>query len=498
MGLPIHNLNSVANVALSSDFFSLGEAFYASLLPQGITEPEWVAVSGACAGLLGLSKADILNLDLAYLSGNGDYSSNHPLAMVYSGHQFGTYNPQLGDGRGILLGEIETENHQLWDLHLKGAGVTPFSRTGDGRAVLRSSIREFLASEALFHLGIPTTRALSLVVGKDQILRERVEPSAMLCRVTQSHIRFGSFEYFYYNQQFDQLKQLLDYTLLRYFPLLQPESDGHLAFFEQVCQRTASMVAKWQAVGFCHGVMNTDNMSILGETFDFGPFGFMESYNPGFISNHSDYQGRYAFNQQPNMAYWNCSCLAQALSPFIDQTAMTSILDRFPMYFWRAFVAEMQEKLGFASVSCLEEDFEQDKKLIESLIKCLEVTQLDYTNFFRCLSQSDPTQVLALLNKESNGYEALSKWLEEYIGALESKGVCFDTRAREAKAKNPKYILRNYMAHNAIVTAESGDYQEVNRLLELLSKPFDEQESNQTYAQDSPDWGCALKVSCSS
>ncbi|GLQ31606.1 protein adenylyltransferase SelO [Litoribrevibacter albus] len=480
---------SLSSSQIQSDFHQLGTSFFTELKPSGISNPNWVALSNSTANLLKLDQSNVKSEDLKVLSGNSVLQGSNPLSMIYSGHQFGVYNPQLGDGRGILLGEIKGEGDDLYDLHLKGAGLTPYSRMGDGRAVLRSSIREFLCSEAMAALNIPTTRALSLVKGDDQIIRERVEPSAMVCRVAKSHIRFGSFEYFYYTGQKQQLQELLNYTILRYFPLLSIDEDGYVAFYRQVLERTAKMVAKWQAVGFCHGVMNTDNMSILGETFDYGPFGFMEAFNPAHVCNHSDHSGRYAFNQQPNISYWNCACLGQALSNLLPEAAIKQILNEYPSMFGNYYLAEMRSKLGF------QEEDERDASLVQELLAALHQNQMDYTNFFRGLSGAD---FMALTDCSEDSSDSLSQWLGKYQSRLEDEKYCPQVRMVTAKASNPKYILRNYLAQIAIDKAEKNDFSEVNVLLDILSRPYEEQFENDAYAQNTPEWGCGLQVSCSS
>lgn len=472
-----------------TDFARLGSDFYTKLQPSPISDPQWVSISDSTAQMLNLDVEQVQAHDLEILSGQTVKEGSQPLSMVYSGHQFGVYNPQLGDGRGILLGEIKGVDGELYDLHLKGAGQTPYSRMGDGRAVLRSSIREFLCSEAMSALKIPTTRALSLVKGEDQIVRERIEPSAMVCRVARSHIRFGSFEYFYYTGQNEQLKSLLDYTILRYFPLLTPDEEGYLEFYRQVLERTAAMVAKWQAVGFCHGVMNTDNMSILGETFDYGPFGFMEIFNPAHVCNHSDHAGRYAFNQQPNISYWNCACLGQALSNLLPQNAIKNCLDQYPAIFGQKYLSEMRMKLG------LMESAEEDSELIQALLNVLYQERLDYTNFFRVLSDVDFRKVEALSNAQTG---ELRSWLKLYEERLKTERFCPQQRTVQCKSSNPKYVLRNYLAQVAIEKAEQNDFSEVNRLKQILMHPFEEQVEFERYAQDTPEWGSGIQMSCSS
>jgi uncharacterized protein YdiU (UPF0061 family) len=481
---------SLSETRFQSDFFALGDQFFAALSPKSIEKPTWGCLSSSVCDLLGLDRKSVEKNDLPILSGQRVPEDANPLAMVYSGHQFGSYISQLGDGRGILLGELEGIDGKLYDLHLKGAGQTPFSRMGDGRAVLRSSVREFLCSEAMAALGVPTTRALSLVKGEDSIIRERIEPSAIIARVAQTHIRFGSFEYFYYTGQKDELVQLLDYCILRYFPLLTPCKEGYEEFFLQVLQKSARMVAKWQAIGFCHGVMNTDNMSILGETFDYGPFGFLDSYNPAHICNHSDYSGRYAFNQQPNISYWNCACLGQSLSGVITEAKIKSILSLYPDYFEGFFLSEMRTKLG------LKDQEPGDAKLIQALLKVLAESGVDYTNFFRLLSKPDFFQVREIPGLKEN--PNLKLWLDKYQQRLSSELYCPQLRSVETSEINPAYILRNYLAQKAIVESELNNFEELSIQLELLSNPYKEREGYEVYAEDTPDWGRGMQLSCSS
>ncbi|ELU08841.1 hypothetical protein CAPTEDRAFT_193573 [Capitella teleta] len=418
--------------------------------------------------------------------------------MIYSGHQFGAYNPQLGDGRGLLLGELVNTEGDKWDLHLKGAGQTPYSRFGDGRAVLRSCIREYLASEALHHLGIPTTRALCVVTSDTPVYRETTEAGSTLLRLARSHIRFGHFEYFFYNKRYEALKELADYTIEQNFYDLPGMKEvagtdqGYQCFYSEVIRRTATLIAQWQAAGFAHGVMNTDNMSILGDTFDYGPYGFIDDFNWHYICNHSDHSGRYAFSQQPEIGYWNCGRLGQALTPlFDDGELIQKALDQYPQIYTQAYTRLMLDKLG------LEEEVEEDATLVSDLLQLLHDSHCDYTLFFRTLSNFPSNQTSEQLQQLVN-HPSLAPWLNTYQERLKKNPLDDQTRQKRMKQVNPKYILRNYLAQQAIEKAEKGDYQEIEHLMNVLVSPYDEHPDFEHYAEKPPEWGKKLEVSCSS
>ena len=485
---------SLDNLQFDNSFTKLPEAFYHRQNGTPLTNPKLVCVSHPVARMLELT---LNNSSLSKLTsicaGNTDIPAFAPLAMVYSGHQFGSYNPQLGDGRGLLLGEVKTRNGEKWDLHLKGSGTTPYSRSGDGRAVLRSCIREFLCSEAMHHLGIPTTRALCVTTSDTPVYRETEEKGSTLLRVARTHIRFGHFEYFCYTRQHDYLKTLADYTINQYFPELSHQSDKYLLFFEAVLQRTATMVAHWQSAGFAHGVMNTDNMSILGETFDYGPFGFIDDFDWNYICNHSDHHGRYAFSQQPDISYWNCGRLAQVLVPLIDDvTSLQKTINQYPQMYSDYYIGFMCKKLGLALVE------EEDSELIKSLLQVLHDEQVDYTIFFRELCLFDPDASGNSLFNQFKNREALDLWLKDYNQRLQRNLMNQPARSQNMKLANPKYILRNYLAWQAIEQAEQGDYGKIEQLMKVLESPFDEHPEHEALAQSPPDWGKKLEVSCSS
>jgi serine/tyrosine/threonine adenylyltransferase len=486
-----------------NSFAGLGDAFFTRLQPTALPEPYWVGINRSLAAELGLEELMLQSQDaLEAFTGNVVMPGSEPLASVYSGHQFGQWAGQLGDGRAILLGEVETHAAQAFELQLKGAGLTPYSRMGDGRAVLRSSIREFLCSEAMHGLGIPTTRALCVTGSDARVRREEIETAAVVTRVAPSFVRFGHFEHFSYNNQHEQLKVLADYIIDRFYPACLTTDrfagNPYAAFLEAVSERTAAMVAQWQAVGFCHGVMNTDNMSILGLTIDYGPFQFLDAYNPGHICNHSDTQGRYAYNKQPNVAYWNVFCLGQALLPLIGEqeqalTALESYKTVFP--------AELERRLG-AKLG-LSEAHPEGKALIEGILKLLAQDKVDFTIFWRTLSRwvasnapVDDAVALAPVRDLFIDRPAFDTWLLSYSELLTHSGR--GLMANFMLKTNPKYVLRNHLGEEAIQKAKLKDFSGVNTLLGLLEAPFNEQPGLEAYAGFPPDWASSIEISCSS
>ena len=480
-------------VQWSNSFATLGEDFYVSLLPTPVPAPHWVGRNPALASELGLSGFSGQADDwLQVLAGNHSAPGTQPLASVYSGHQFGVWAGQLGDGRAILLGDVQGQEVQL-----KGAGLTPFSRMGDGRAVLRSSIREYLCSEAMQALGIPTSRALCVVGSDLPVRRESMESAAIVTRVAPSFIRFGHFEHFCHHDQHPQLRQLADYVIQRFYPacLTDARYDGnpYASLLRAVTERTAQMVAHWQAVGFCHGVMNTDNMSILGLTMDYGPFQFLDGYDPDHICNHSDHQGRYAFSRQPQVAYWNLYCLGQALLPLMDDQSMAiHALESYKPLYAQAYATWMAAKLGFARAD------EANAALATSALDLLAAEKVDYTVFWRRLSHwartCDPavTGVRDLFMERS----AIDHWLLQF-----SQHVTHNPRAQSADLMlktNPQCVLRNHLGEQAIRAAQVKDFSVVAELQLVLSQPFEENPDFQAYADFPPDWASRIAISCSS
>ena len=472
----------------------LPPAFFRQQAPTPLAAPYLVSISDDAAALLDLDPAEtrserFLNL----LAGNWLPPGAEPLAMLYAGHQFGTFVPQLGDGRAILLGEIVNAKRERWTMQLKGAGETPFSRTADGRAVLRSTIREYLCSEAMHALGIPTTRALGIAGADEPVYRETAETAAVLMRLAPSHVRFGSFEVFYARREHEYLKQLADHVIAEYFPRFVEAPDTYERFLIEVIERTARLMAQWQTVGFCHGVMNTDNMSILGITLDYGPFGFMEAFNPGHICNHSDTQGRYSYENQPYIGLWNCSRLAQALTPLIDAEQCNAALARYEGAYLTMYTSLMRAKLGLAQA------IDGDDTLISDLLGLLAEHGTDFTIFFRALGSFAPNDHNAAVRDLMINRDAFDAWAVRYAARLAAESSNSEERRKRMNAVNPKYVLRNHLAQIAIDKAsQQKDFSEIDRLLALLQHPFDEQPEHEAYAAPPPDWAKGIEVSCSS
>ncbi|WP_285960614.1 protein adenylyltransferase SelO [Pseudomonas tohonis] len=474
-------------------FARLGDAFSTEVLPDPLDDPHLVVASPAAMALLDLDPAQAEEPVFAELfAGHTLWSDAAPRAMVYSGHQFGSYNPRLGDGRGLLLGEVVNQAGEHWDLHLKGAGQTPYSRMGDGRAVLRSSIREFLASEHLHALGIPSSRALCVTGSSTPVYREKKETGAMVLRLAPSHVRFGHFEYFYYTRQHEQLKTLGEHVLACHFPACLEAEEPWLAMFREIIERNAGMIARWQAYGFCHGVMNTDNMSILGITFDYGPYAFLDDFDANHICNHSDDSGRYSFSNQVPIAHWNLAALAQALTPHIAVEALREALELFLPLYQAAWLDLMRRRLGFTRAE------EGDEALVQRLLQLMQTSAVDYTLFFRRLGETAPEQAVAVLRDEFVDLAGFDAWAAQYVERATREGDDQDARRQRMHAVNPKYILRNYLAQRAIEAAEQGDFSEVRQLHAVLARPFDEQPGMERYAERPPEWGKHLEISCSS
>jgi uncharacterized protein YdiU (UPF0061 family) len=487
-------------LSFDNTFATLPEIFYSEHQPVGLHKDFLIHFNADIAGVLGIDKEEASRDDfLDIFMGRKPFQGFKPLAACYAGHQFGHFVPRLGDGRAILLGQLIDEQQRRWDLQLKGAGNTLYSRDGDGRAVLRSSIREYLCSMAMHGLGIPTTHALFLSGSEQEVYREQIEPGAMVLRVAPSHIRFGSFEYFFHSQRYDDLQLLFDYVVQTYFPHLQDTDNPAVTFLDEVISSTASMIAQWQAAGFAHGVMNSDNMSIHGITLDYGPFGFIEHYDPDFICNHSDYHGRYAFSRQPEIGLFNLSCLAQAMLPLLDadvdravETAKRS-LESYQRQFEQHYQSLMFAKLG------LTEHEDGDQALLESLLDLMQTNHTDYTILFRKLSDSLGEEDIGRCRDLFIDRESFDRWYAKYHDRLQRDSVSPATRSQRMKQVNPKYILRNYMAETAIRKAQGdGDYSEIDILMKILRRPFDEHTEYESYAGHPPEWAQGIEVSCSS
>lgn len=480
-------------------FRGLGSAFFTSLSAQPMPDPHWVATSASCAAQLGFpadwaGRADWNALQV--FSGNAVWPGMQPLASVYSGHQFGQWAGQLGDGRALWLGEIDTPAGPT-ELQLKGAGLTPYSRMGDGRAVLRSSIREFLCSEAMHGLGIPTTRALCVTGSALPVRRETIETAAVLTRTAPSFVRFGHFEHFAHHGHHPQLRELADFVIDHHFPACRGRPQPYVALLEQITLRTASLMAAWQTVGFCHGVMNTDNMSVLGLTIDYGPFGFLDQFVPGHICNHSDHQGRYAWARQPTVGFWNLRALAQALLPLIpdDELALEAI-DLYKAVFAEALQTRWSAKLGLATREA------EDRSLIDGLLQLMATDRADFTITFRRLASfsTAPDAANDAVRDLFIGREAFDGWAVLYAARLRREGSIDAERASRMNAANPKFVLRNHLAESAIRAAQEGDFGELARLQAVLDRPFDEHDADasERYAGFPPAWAQSIEVSCSS
>ncbi|MFA5983221.1 MAG: YdiU family protein [Methylococcaceae bacterium] len=501
-------------------------ACYSKVRPTQVSKPKLVAYSAEMAELLDMSSQACLTEEFVQVfAGNRLLPGMEPYAMCYGGHQFGQWAGQLGDGRAINLGEVTNSQKQHWTLQLKGAGPTPYSRSADGLAVLRSSVREFLCSEAMYHLGVPTTRALSLVLTGENVVRDMFydghpqhEQGAIVCRVAPSFVRFGNFQIFASRGEIDLLRQLVDFTVRRDFPHLgEPSKAVYLAWLEEVCQRTAIMVLHWLRVGFVHGVMNTDNMSILGLTIDYGPYGWLENYDPDWTPNTTDAANkRYRYGTQHQIALWNLAQLANAIYPLIeDVDALQQAINTFVTTFEDGWHQQIANKLGLKQF-----DIANDNALYDELVVLLQLVETDMTLFYRHLADLDAEIVdfgnltdADLVAPLTNAYyqpeqltaeylSQLAEWLKVYIKRVQKDGTLNAERRLKMNAVNPKYVLRNYLAQLAIDKATDGDYSMISELQAVLRQPYDDQPDKEFFAAKRPDWarqrpGCSM-LSCSS
>ena len=490
-------------------------ALWSAVAPTPVRAPRLLGWSSEVAAMLGLEAADVLDPGFAEVfAGNALWPGMQTYAANYGGHQFGHWAGQLGDGRAIALGEVIGIDGGRHELQLKGAGRTPYSRGADGRAVLRSSLREFVCSEAMHHLGVPTTRALCLVGSGEPVVRDmfydghpRPEPGALVCRVAPSFLRFGSFELPASRGDTALLRKLADFTLARDYPELRGEGIARDAeWFGQVCERTATMVAHWMRVGFVHGVMNTDNMSILGLTIDYGPYGWLEDYDPDWTPNTTDAAARrYRFGTQPQVAYWNLGQFAQAVAPLFGEVApLQAGLDRF-VDRYRAL-----EREHTASKFGLSEFREEDRALMDDWLALLQRAEMDMTLAFRGLLDID-AEAPSLRPLEAAFYDdgkrdaqtpALAAWLARYAARLRADPLPAAERRERMRLANPRYVLRNYLAQEAIDRVEQGDTAALDTLLDVLRHPYDDQPGREAYARRRPEWarhraGCSM-LSCSS
>ena len=500
-------------------------ACYSLVKPVSVAAPSLVAYSREAAALIDLSEDVCLTSQFTRVfSGNESLDGMEPFSMCYGGHQFGNWAGQLGDGRAINLGEVINRRGKRWVLQLKGAGLTPYSRTADGLAVLRSSLREFLCSEAMHHLGVPTTRALSLILTGEKVVRDmfydghpKEEPGAIVCRMAPSFIRFGNFQIPAARKETELLKQLVDYTIFTDFPHLgKPSKEVYLELLREVCRTTAEMLIHWMRVGFVHGVMNTDNMSILGLTIDYGPYGWLEGYDPTWTPNTTDAAGRrYCFGNQPSIAHWNLVQLANAVYPLIGEVKpLQDAMEIYPRVYSTGWETMMAQKLGLVSY-----EKHRDESLVTDLLELLALVETDMTLFFRSLADIPvPKESLlvdgnALMTPLMEAYytpeeltpayqDKMITWLKNYTARLAVDGRSHEARREAMNRINPKFVLRNYLAQLAIDKAEVGEYDMVNELLEVMRHPYDDQPGKELFAKKRPDWarnrpGCSM-LSCSS
>ena len=458
----------------SLKYSDLGDEYFAQVETKKLENSKLIHVNQGLKKELNLDISDE-NL-LSICSGEKKLGDVTPISTVYAGHQFGYFVPQLGDGRSCLVGEISN-----YEVSLKGAGTSPFSRGADGRAVLRSSIREYLCSVAMEALNIPTTKALALVASDTAVYREHLENASIVTRIAESHIRFGHFEFFAANGQNENVKKLADFVIKHHMP--EVDKENYLDLFKEVVRSTALMIARWQAQGFAHGVMNTDNMSILGLTIDYGPFSFMETYNPGFICNHSDTQGRYSFEKQPSVALWNLHRLADALKSLVNEAQSKDALSEYEPALVKEYSSLMRRKFGLLEVN------DEDNALINDFLELLYINKKDYHRSMRQLSSG----------KEHSLGGNFDSWFVRYKARLEKETSKMSQRVALMQSVNPKYILRNYLAEVAIRKAEDlNEYDEIETLFQLLKKPFDNHEGYESYDSEPPEWAQNLELSCSS
>ena len=469
---------------MENHFARLGEGFFTAMPAEKVgTRPLLLHANAGAAALIDLDPAAFTDPRFtAAMAGHLPLEGFESLAQVYSGHQFGVWAGQLGDGRALLIGQVRNRRGELWDIQLKGAGRTPYSRFADGRAVLRSSIREYLCSEAMAALGIPTSRALSLIATGETVAREKSEPGAVIARLAQSHVRFGHFEHFHHAGKPEAVRALADHVIAGHFPGLD-----HAGFYAEVVRRTAMLVAQWQAVGFAHGVMNTDNMSILGLTLDYGPFGFMDGYDPDFICNHTDEGGRYSVINQPGVAHWNLRALAVALSRLVPAQTLVDSLDGFERHFAARYRALMRAKLG------LGRDEADDDRLIGDLLAAMAKGRADYTLTFRALPSLTSGPGETWLARFGPARADAQAWLERWRARTAGEDLSGLDKI------NPKYVLRNWVAETAIRAVEDrGDIATLDRVFRLLRTPFEDHAQDEEFAAPPPPQMCGLEVSCSS
>ncbi len=473
-------------IKLTNSYLSLDEACYDKVAPTPLSNPYLIHVNKDVARTLDIDEEELKTEAFVQML-NGEYTpqGSEPFAMCYAGHQFGYFVPRLGDGRAINIGTMDK-----YHLQLKGAGLTEYSRHGDGRAVLRSSIREYLISEAMHGLKIPTTLCLALIGSEHDVRRESMEKGAIVCRVSTSWVRFGTFEYYASQGMFEELKALADYVIEENFPHLKGKNDVYTMLFNEVMVITSRLMAQWMSVGFVHGVMNTDNMSIAGLTIDYGPFAFLDDFRHEQVCNHTDVEGRYSYTNQPAVAKWNLQMLMKALSPIADVEKMEKILIIYDKIYTRYLHYYMCKKLG------LEGTVEGDPELIDDMFDMLESLHVDYTLFMRTLSHYEHKGDRTALLATGMYHEPMNAWLDRYDERIEY--IDKTVRKNQMLSNNPKYVLKNYMLQEAIDTAQNGDFSVVDDLFKIAQQPFDEHPEYERWARATPEVFKNQKLSCSS
>lgn len=476
---------SYGHLSFDNRYGQLSPQFYTRMSAEGIaSNPQLIIANSRIAEMIALDTKHLKDPDFAAIfSGNQPLPGGEPLAMVYSGHQFGYWAGQLGDGRALLLGQVRDRHNQLWDIQLKGSGQTPYSRMGDGRAVLRSCVREYLVSIAMAGLGVPTTHALCLVATNNTVMREKPEPGCVLTRIARSHVRFGHFEHLAHHGMSQLIPELLDYLIAEHFPDHTPRN-----YLAAIIRLTAELIGDWQAIGFAHGVMNTDNMSAIGLTMDYGPYGFLDQCNLGFVCNHSDEEGRYRFDQQPQIAHWNLLALATALKSIIPWEESQELLEEYLPSLMTRYHRRMMRKLGLPATAA-------PKKIWQDLLFLMHTTRADYTQSFRQLAEwlRDDSTPLPFAHAEG-----APSWLAEYRGLCAKHGD-LPRIARQMDTENPRYILRNWIAEEVIRALEDEhDSTPLSKLCAVLEAPFAEHPDCRAWQAPPSAEYAGLSVSCSS
>ena len=482
----LNNINKLDELKVSNDYLDFHSRYYSFSKIDSLHNPKLVSVSHDASELIGLNKEESQNKKLVQLL-NGEYllENSKPYSMVYAGHQFGYFVPQLGDGRAINLGCVNK-----WHLQLKGSGLTRYSRQGDGKAVLRSSIREYLMSEAMHGLNIPTTRALAIITSDEPVYREEVETASIVLRLSPSWVRIGTFEYFYQSQDKQSLQELADFVIKENFEHLSNEQNKYEKLFFEIVDRTAYLIALWQAYGFMHGVMNTDNMSVAGFTIDYGPYAFMDNFDVNNICNHTDHEGRYSYANQPRIAKWNLDSLSTCFSALTDENRLQDYLDSFLHMQDNEYLKIMQKKLGLDDTLSTN----SNRDLIMQLIGTLNTCNIDYTLFFNHLSSFKFEEIIELCIFKT----PMQEWLKSYKEVLEKQTLSKDEISKQMKKVNPKYVLKNYMIQESIEKAKKGDFTLVDDLLKIAQNPFVEHKGFERYMLSTPAEFSNIQLSCSS